>query len=224
MNNQLYIDVHTHASSAALSDTFRVINLFAGEMPDGIEAYTKFSVGLHPWQIETESREQKLLEVEHALQNPMVIAVGETGLDKVIKVPMDLQKEVFRRHVVLAEKFGKPVIIHSVRSHFEVIEVYKNSGATIPLIFHGFTGSHQTAKQLLKHNIYFSFGKDLVTDRQKVIETFTTLPVERLFLETDDSDFSIEVIYEKAAFLKQMSVENFKKQMYQNFQQVFKII
>jgi TatD DNase family protein len=222
MNKSFYIDVHTHQSSAEISDIFRVMNLFAGEMSDGIETNTKYSVGLHPWHIETGKNEKKLQEIEIALQNPMVIAIGETGLDKGTKVPMELQKEVFLQHLKLAEKYARPLIIHAVRSFFEIIEVYKKSGAHIPLIFHGFNGRQETAKQLLKHEVYFSFGKDLVLKKNRAIESFKCLPSERLFLETDDSNYSIKNIYEKAAFLRQMSVEDLKEQIYENYVKVFK--
>jgi TatD DNase family protein len=221
MNNQLYIDVHTHASSKALSDTFRVINLFAGEMPDRLETNTKFSVGLHPWHIDTESREQKLPEVEYALQNPEVIAVGETGLDKVIKVPMEIQTAVFLDHLKLAGTYNKPVIIHAVKSFFEIIEIYKKSGVKVPLIFHGFAGNKETAGQLLKYNVFFSFGKDLLSEKKKVLEAFQFVPAERLFFETDDSQLSIQNIYEKASLLRETAVKDLKEQIYQNFHEVF---
>lgn len=224
MDETFYIDVHTHAQFVASSDTFRVVNRFAGEDVAPTDVNTVFSVGLHPWHIQSENNDEKYLNIEIALQNPLVVAIGETGLDKVIKVPLELQKEVFLQHLKLAEKYAKPAIIHAVRSFFEIIEVYKKSGAHIPLIFHGFNGGLETSKQLLKHGAFFSFGKDLLLKKPGAIESFKHLPSERLFLETDDSNYSIKDIYDKAAFLKQLSLEDLKEQIYQNYVKVFKLI
>jgi TatD DNase family protein len=224
MMDSFYIDIHTHCHAAVSHDILRVVNLFAGEKIPGNDSNTFYSAGLHPWHINAENVDFLLQDVEKILQHPTVIAVGETGLDKLTEAPMELQKEIFLHHLFLAEKFAKPVFIHSVRSHFELINVYKKSGVKVPLIFHGFNGNAETAQQLLKLNCYFSFGIDLLKEKTKIIETFKNLPAGSLFLETDNSNTSIIEIYEKAAFLRHNSMDDLKHQIYQNFKKVFREI
>ena len=76
--------------------------------------------------------------------------------------------------------------------------------------------------QLLKFNhTYFSFGKDLLLDNQKVINSFLEVPINRLFLETDTSSYYIQEVYNKAAILKHLEIDALRKEVFLNFASIF---
>jgi len=213
-----FIDVHTHQKMKPSSGFISVINLFANEtvFPTQ-ENNTFFSIGLHPWHIAVETQHSIIKNIEQLLKNQAIIAIGETGLDRAIQTPMELQKEVFQQHLVLAQTFEKPVIIHAVRSYPDIIEVYNKSRIKVKMIFHGFNGNISMAEQLLKRGFCISFGEDLFDSNRKAAELTQTIPLENLFLETDESEKSIAAIYEQAAKIKGISLNELKENIYQNF-------
>ena len=134
---------------------------------------------------------------------------------------MDIQKEVFEFHLRVAQNLKKPVIIHAVRTYPEIVESYKKTGADVKLIFHGFNGNLQIAKQLIKRNFYLSFGADLFDDRKKAAAILKVIPIENIFLETDESAKSIVEIYEKAATIKKTNLTYLKANIFKNFNNCF---
>ena len=136
---------------------------------------------------------QQLSFLQQQLQRKQFVAVGEAGLDKLAKAPMELQLAVFKEQVKLSEKLGLPLIIHCVKAMEELLGVKKESRPQQPWIWHGFRGKPEQAVQLLKKGFYLSFG-EYYPD-----ETMQIVPDERLFLETDDSLLDIEDILCQAA-------------------------
>jgi TatD DNase family protein len=180
-----------------------------------------YSVGWHPWHIDEDNPDAIFPILEQALQNEHVIALGETGLDRSIATPMDRQRNILIRHLNLANTAGKPVIIHAVRSYPDIIQVYKNAKVGIPLIIHGFRGNQQSAEQLLEHGFYLSFGAALLENKYALEQVFRNAPSEKLFLETDDSDIGISRIYEKAASLRDLKLEQLMEIIETNFKTCF---
>lgn len=60
---------------------------------------------------------------------------------------------------------------------------------------------------MLKHGFYLSFGKS-VLHNLSLQTTLKEIPLEKIFLETDDADFDIAELYQKAAEIKEISVED----------------
>ena len=215
-----YIDVHTHRTESGGEGTVAVRNIFPGQA-DSWKPDHLYSVGLHPWFIKQEQLDKDLQSVKHAARNDQVVAIGETGLDRMTDVPIDLQKKVFASHLEIAAKYGKPVIIHAVKTYPDIVEVYKNKGLDVVLIFHGFNGNRQIADQLLRHGFYLSFGEVLLRGESKASSFFINLPKDYIFLETDESEKNIEDIYMQAANLSEMKVEALKQQIHRNFVNCF---
>ena len=88
-------------------------------------------------------------------------------------------------------------------------------------VFHWYNENLAIANELISLDCYLSFGRSLLHPNGKNAEIFRALPLERIFLETDDADVSIENIYAKAAELKDISIENLKKSIIANYQFVF---
>ena len=89
-----------------------------------------------------------------------------------------------------------------------------------PMIIHGFSKNEQVAKSLLNNGFYLSFGKYLLRnpDLEKV---FTFAPENQILLETDTIEESIYQVYEKAASIKGISVEEMKTIVFTNFSRIF---
>jgi len=216
-----FINIHTHKSVSQDDETI-IENLFPDKEPlTGFPVSSFFSIGLHPWYIRTDSFLQDIEKVEKLAVMPNCIAVGETGLDRNITVPLDLQKDVFRTHLKIAHEVLKPVIIHCVRAFQEILQVHKPFAGKVKLIFHGFNNSRQIANDLLIKGHYMSFGKALLNPVSNASKLFPEIPNDMFFLETDDSEISISTIYQKAAALKNFSMDEMKELVLQNFENCF---
>lgn len=222
MNPIPYIDIHTHPYHNE-KDTVTVQNIYPG---DGFAAFTGrnfYSVGLHPWHIgATDENNTALQMVEEALEFDHVILVGEAGLDKLANTDFDEQKRVFEAQAYIAEEYQYPFIIHCVKALNEVIELRKKMNPAMPWILHAYNGSIEITKQIAEMNFMFSFGESLFNSSSKGIESFKYLPLDKIFLETDEQEIDVERIYEQGAKLKQISVENLKSAIWKNFNRIEK--
>jgi TatD DNase family protein len=212
-----FFNFHTHKYTNQ-SDVLELVNQYPQEFDASIPSY---SIGIHPWHIVEDSVESDLEIMESKLLEMNCLAVGECGLDKRIEIPMELQQSVFEKQLLLAQKYGMPVVIHCVAAFQEVIAIKKRLNINVPLIIHGFSKNEQTAKQLLDNGFYISFGKYLL--RNPELETvFKSIPNDRFFLETDTVVENIDAVYVLAAKYKSVNLDEIQKQVNSNFQVVFK--
>lgn len=166
-----YVNIHTHRPAG-----------------HGVELRT---AGIHPWEADRMPVDS-LLPLGETVQ-----AIGETGLDFAKGAPREAQYAAFRAQLELARQYGLPVVIHCVRAFNEVM---RELAACPPraAIFHGFIGSPEQARQAVAAGHYLSFGERTFRS-PKTVEAMRATPLERLFLETDDSPTPIEEIYRRAA-------------------------
>lgn len=221
MQNTTYVDIHTHKPGnppgAVCVFNFLIGREAAGILPDDWVC----SAGLHPWYIDEKAVEKHLAEVEELSAGDRVIAIGETGLDKLTRASMELQKMIFARHLAIAVRSGKPVIVHCVKAHNELKTAYKIQKADIPLIIHGFNSNITIAEQMLKNGFFLSFGEALFNPNSNASAVITKVPENRLFLETDDSERSIFDVFRKAAELRQTTADHLRDVVAQNFKNCF---
>ncbi len=117
-------------------------------------------------------------------------AIGEAGYDfftKVFEAQEKQQDEVWYGQIELAEKFGKPLVVHLRHA---VDRMFRDAGLLKKLpsvIFHSFPGSPLEAEAIRKRgiNAYFSFGKPVMNNRRNSIECVRKLPDEWILFETD---------------------------------------
>lgn len=210
-----YIDIHSHGGN---SSALTITNCFPSEIEASLHNQPQqyYSLGLHPWYIKTDY--QKELDIVTAFaNNAQVLAIGETGFDKVCNSPFELQQEVFIQQANLAESIQKPLIIHCVKAYSEIIQLKKELQPTVPWILHGYRGKKEITQQLLPHGFYFSLGNGI----SLLQESVTFIPLEKLFFETDEGKESIEEIYAKGAQIKQVDVESLLKKIDENFRKLF---
>ena len=172
-----------------------------------------FSIGLHPQDI-TENFEEKLEHIMKLSLQENCVAIGECGLDGLIEIDEKLQEIVFEKQILWANQIKKPIIIHCVRRFSELLKFKKM--AKTPMIIHGFNKKENIAIEMLDHGFYLSFGKATMQNvsLQQIVKK---IPLEKMFLETDDSDFEIADLYNLVLELKDISLENLQIQMNQNF-------
>lgn len=217
-----FLNFHTH-HLLPHSNEKRIYNLLIQHI-DSFEKLNNswVSVGIHPWYADAGHWEEQLQKVEESAMNENVLAIGECGLDRLIALPLDTQMSIFNAQVTLAEKLGKPVIIHCVRAFNELIQWKKQTKPTVPLIVHGFNNKPEIAQQLLVQGFYFSLGSALLNPVSNASKVIKRIPIERLFLENDDRDTPIKMVYEVAATHLEMTISDLKNQIWANFATVFK--
>jgi TatD DNase family protein len=202
----IFFDFHHHKSH----NSYGIYNLHQEEiLPENY-----FSIGIHPKDIDGNWQEN-LEKVKEISQQQNCVAIGECGLDALINIDENLQKKVFEAQILWANEIQKPVIIHCVRKFQELIPFQKI--AKIPMIIHGFNKKKAIADEMLKHGFYLSFGKSVLhsVSLQAIVKDF---PLEKMFLETDDADFDIQNLYQKAAEFKGISVEKLQEQISKNLE------
>lgn len=212
-----FIDVHTHKNSLS-ENVFSIENKY----PNSLNFTTPFSIGIHPWFINKENLEKEFLVVEEKLKDKNCYAIGECGLDKVTEVDFQLQKEVFKKQILLSEKYKKPLIIHCVKAHQEIIEFKKELKPLQIWILHGFNKNLQVAQSLLKNEIILSFGAAIINNN-KIQEVVQEISLNTILLESDNSEINIKEIYNKVAILKSIEVLALQQKIKENFTKIFKI-
>lgn len=211
----IYYDIHTHQPSVHLED-IAIVNTIIREECDLSMPAQWCSAGIHPWYIHNVDKQISCLE--SVASSSAIVAIGEAGLDKLVKTPLDIQKNVFLRQAVLAEKLNKPLIIHCVKFWGELIAVRKIVKPHIPWIIHGFRGNGELAQQLILQGFYLSFGEHFQ------ISSLRRAWPERLLIETDESSCSIQDIYQRLASGLQISVNELGNQVNQTVGRLFPTI
>ncbi|KMQ69616.1 hydrolase TatD [Chryseobacterium sp. FH2] len=175
-----------------------------------------YSIGIHPKDIKYNAIENQLKWLQsNILEN--CFAIGECGLDSFVSIDQKIQEGVFLRQIKIANEVKKPIIIHCVRKFYEVISFKKY--AEQPMIIHGFNKKQNIAEDLLKNKFYLSFGKPLLYNLS-LQNTLRIIPLDKMFLETDNDDFSIEELYQKVSEIKEISLENLNKQLLENLETI----
>ena len=211
-----FINLHTHQFSND-NEVIEIVNQYPWEFNATIPNY---SIGIHPWYIDENRLENDLEIIKEKLQLSECLALGECGLDKRIEIPLSVQITVFKKQLELVQQTNKPIILHCVAAFEEVIAIKKEMKIENPMIIHGFSKNEQVALSLLKNGFYLSFGKYLLRnpDLEKVINF---APENQILLETDTIEETIYEVYEKAASIKGISVQEMKTIVFTNFSKIF---
>ncbi|SCX79382.1 TatD family hydrolase [Alkaliphilus peptidifermentans] len=145
------------------------------------------AVGVHPHDVN--DMDQNTLEILRSLTNKnKVVAIGEIGLDYYYNhSPRDVQKEWFRKQVILAKEVKLPVIIHDRDAHQDVFDVLREYNAgEYGCVMHCYSGSVELAKEYIKLGIYISIAGPLTfKNAKKTHEVAKEIPLEWLLVETD---------------------------------------
>jgi TatD DNase family protein len=217
-----YIDIHTHGGKP-LDGIFYIETLMAHEakIPEDIPEQA-CTVGIHPWFLTEKNHRQQITSVENSAHLPNILAIGEAGFDKLRGPSLELQRKVFEEQVRIAELHSKPVIIHCVRAWDKLMASHKKLKPVTPWLIHGFRGNKELAGQLLSKGMYLSCWFDFVI-RPESANLLQTLPKDRIFLETDGADIDIRDIYRKVATDLDLTIDELKAVISNNFNLFFNI-
>ena len=187
----LYIDIHTHHPT------------LSHPSPEG--------AGVHPWDA------QKVPINEAQLRSAALI--GEIGLDYACTTDRAVQKEIFCHQLGLAQQYSKPVVLHCVRAFEDVMRCLSQYHLRA-VIFHGFIGSAQQAERAIEKGYYLSFGANTLRS-PKTIEALCNTPLDKIFIESDESKKNIEEIYNEIATLKGCKQGLLEQAILENYNNIF---
>ena len=214
-NQNRYINIHGHRQADNIEE-WVMMNLMARDFPPDDIENGYYSVGFHPYNVGKVDETETLEKVKEAVKHPRILAIGEIGLDKSIESSLEDQQRVFEKQVEIAESAQLPVILHAVKSFSELLAFMKSSQPVVPMIIHGYNGGVQMAEDLVKAGFLISFGEAITREHSKIVEALQVVPVEKMFLETDEGDIDIREIYQFAADVKGISVEHLRVQIFEN--------
>jgi len=123
--------------------------------------------------------------------NPRVVALGETGLDRYWDFsPFELQREYFDRHLRLAQRLELPVVIHCREAEADLMPMLREAVARGPLsgVVHSFSGDGPMAEECLRLGLCLSFSGAVTYTNKKfrpLRELAAGIPADRILIETD---------------------------------------
>ncbi len=142
------------------------------------------AVGVGPEEV-NEVQEEVILEISCLADNKKVVAIGEIGLDYYwTDETKEKQKDVFAKMLKIAKEKKLPVIVHNREATKDVLEMLKDAKATG--IMHCFSGSTDTAKELIKMGFLIGVG-GVVTfkNAKKLVNVVKEISIDNISLETD---------------------------------------
>lgn len=204
---KLPVNIHTHRLPQVPGEA--IVNCFPESFAPQEGGW--YSVGVHPWHITSPVADEAFSLFSH----PQVLAIGEAGLDKLADAPMPVQMAVFERQARLSMKIGKPLVIHLVKAADELLKLKRMLRPSNPWIIHGFRGKSVLAKEYLRHGFYLSFGEKYQDEALRLV------PADRLFIETDESVVPVDELYGRAAGVRGVSLDEFRKTVQENISKTF---
>ncbi len=221
MYGPILVDIHSH-NPVESENIFKVFNHRIGFDPETKAWQGYFSAGHHPWDVKNLDETKKNLKLlENMAASPKFIFIGETGLDRHRDANFEAQLVSFEAHLELAKQYKKPLILHAVKAHSDILHLLKKHHYRGILILHDFSGNTETVKQYQQYETYFSFGQSLFNPRPKLGEVFQSLSLDEIFLETDDQcHLTLGEIYQRASELRACSFDELKQTLWKNLQRV----
>lgn len=189
------IDFHTHhleADSALISVDPRQFDPRPGRY---------YSVGFHPWNDVQSLSDGDFEMLEQCAAHPQVLAIGETGLDALRGGELTAQSMVYARHLQLAARLNKPVVVHTVRTAQQILAIRRREGLDgVSLAIHGMRGNANVARLFLDAGCYLSYGLHFNPS------ALQCTPLDRVLIETDDADITINDVAAQVASILGRSV------------------
>lgn len=171
------------------------------------------ALGFHPTELN--DLEEDFLWLEDHINDNKIVALGEIGLDyHYADTNKDKQIDVFKRQLEIANKYDKPVIVHSRDSIGDTYNILRESGCRGSI--HCYSGSLEMAREFIKIGFYLGIG-GIVTfkNAKNIIDVIKNVDLKYILVETDSPYLSPEpfrgkkndssnivIILEKIALLK----------------------
>jgi TatD DNase family protein len=253
----MYIDSHCHLTDKRLEKDLKAIIekasersiegfLLAGTEPCDWQKQSDLKklwpnkifpvFGVHPWwvkELSFEEQENALKTLENRQAD--CVAIGETGLDyqDKLKESKEAQKSVFVQQIKIAQKYKKPLVLHAVRAHQDVLNTLKELDYQYGGLVHAYSAPPEIAEKYIEMGFLLSFGKALMTS-QMAQKAFKTVSIDKICFESDAPDqpppqwpeplnmpWSIHVIAQKGAEITNTTPEKLLETSAQNLKRFF---
>ncbi len=195
-------------------------------------------VGWHPVDA-IDCTDEDLQWIEELASHPKVVAIGETGLDyHWDKSPKEIQQQVFRKQIQLAQRVNLPLVIHNRDATEDVVKILQEEHAEkTGGVMHCFGGSVETAKTCIDMNFMISLGGPVTfKNAKKPKEVAMEIPLEWLMIETDAPYLAphphrgkrnepglVPLVAEEIARLKGVSIEEVAQATTENAKRFYKL-
>ena len=193
-----------------------------------------FCLGIHPEEV-NDSLEELTKIIEDNINNPKFVAIGEIGLDYYwTKDNKEKQIEIFEYQLKLAEKYNKPVIVHSREATKDTEDILAKYNVVVDI--HCFSGSKETADIYIKRGYYIGVGGVFTFKNSNLKDIIKDIPLDNILLETDSPYLSpvphrgetnepayIRDIGEYLASIKNITLEDVKNKTTKNATKIFHI-
>ena len=215
-------DLATSRQAIALAERFPHVYAAVGYHPENCDPYVP----------------EDLDRLRELARHPKVVAIGEIGLDYYWEEnpPRELQQQVFRSQLQLAQELDLPVIVHDREAHGDSLSIIREF-PNLRGVFHCFSGSAEMAKELVKLGWMISFtGVLTYKNARKALETAEAVPLEHLMIETDspymapvpnrgkrNDSRNVSFICQKLAEVKGVSPEDCARITMENGKRFFRI-
>ena len=193
------------------------------------------ALGFHPTELE-DFNDKDLNWLEEHINDNKIVAIGEIGLDYHYD-NIDKQKQlyVFKRQLEIANKYNKPVIVHSRDSIGDTYNILKESKCRGSI--HCYSGSLEMAREFIKIGFYIGVGGVVTFKNSKnLIDVIKNIDLEYILMETDspyltpephrgkknDSSYLIYIL-DKIAFLKGIDKDKVDVTIDNNVRKLFDI-
>lgn len=147
------------------------------------------AVALHPNEAPVvDDLEKDLAIIDSLASHPRVRAIGETGLDffRTENALQDKQKYSFKRHIEIAKRHNKALVIHDRDAHRAVLDTLDEVGAPEITIFHCYSGDAEMARECIDKGYVLSFaGTVTFKNAPQLREAVKLVPHNQLLVETD---------------------------------------
>ena len=147
--------------------------------------YFYAAVGIHP-ECAKDVPEDYAQQLEKLIVQNKVVAIGEIGLDYHFEenAPREIQKAIFEKQIMLAQKYNLPIIVHDRDAHGDTMELL--SKCRPKGVVHCFSGSVEMASEVIRLGMYIGLGGAVTFKNARIpVEVAASIPLERMLLETD---------------------------------------
>ena len=152
-------------------------------------AMLRASVGIQPNHV-AEAQADAWDDVVRLVNHAAVVALGETGLDRHWDyTPFAQQEEYFARHLELARRQNRAVVIHCRDAEADTVRMLRaefDRHGLVRAVMHSYTGDLATARACLDMGLYISFAGMLTyKSAQNLRDVAAQMPLDRVLVETD---------------------------------------
>ncbi|MDR0831786.1 MAG: TatD family hydrolase [Bacillales bacterium] len=193
------------------------------------------TIGIHPSYADKDN----INDLLPLLNNNKVIAIGEVGLDYHYQdnpLP-ERQKELFIKHIELANKYKLPLIIHIRDAYQDAYQILKENKPLYGAVMHCFSGNAFEAKLFIDLGFYISFAGYITFKNSSINrEALKVVPLNKLLIETDDpyltpvpfrgkknEPSNVIYILKEIALILEKDEKELEEQIYNNSLEFFKI-